>query len=843
MSVLRTQLAGVARRPARLLLTGLAVLVASFVVYATVLAQQITERSVLDNLSGTPAAVDLVVGGGTVTTADLDRIRAVPGVAEVAARLLTGGDAGGQYLGVTADPGAGPLAVTQLTQGRLPSGPGEIAVSPRTADRMGLPVGTVVRIGIGWDADGEPRPPVALTVTGLVQARDDFGATAYAPQPTVSALTGDDRLDQIDLRLAAGADPAAVATAVDGVLAAAPPPAEGESRPTVRTGAAVRAAEAEAAVDDVGELFAAVAMFVAVAVVAAALVAASTFRIVFAQRMRQLALLRAVGAGRGPITRALAAEGALTGLVAGLAGVLGALAAGHLIPLALRAFGIVVATPGLPLPQALGVVTLAVVITVLAVLAPAVSAARVAPLEALRASGTTGARGGIGRLRWAAGLLLATGAAASAAVVLTRLPGRDPKDYDPMPMLLAVVLSGALTFFALITLGPVLMRPVLAVVGWPLRRAGAVGRLAVGGVGGAPRRAAAVSVVVALGVTLIAGVLVGGASVRVLAERETASAVPADYEVTAAEDAPVTAATLEQARGRDELTHVTPYRRLADVVVGAAQARSEAVDLDAAALPALRKLDVTAGSLTGVDPGEVVLSGFTTDVTGLRLGDRTTVRAGDRSIEVTVAGLLPDSAPLGAGLLLHPADLTRLGAPAGYSGVLADASAPGEDARTAGEQALRQTMGAGRGIAVLADQRDQIDRSLDVVLAIAVALIGLTVLIAVVGVGTTTALSVVERVRESGLLRAVGLSKGGLRAMLTAESGLYGMIGAAIGLVLGVPYAWLAVKALGVNAPLALPGRQLVVVFAVLVLITALAGVLPAGRAARVSPVTALGTE
>ena len=102
-----------------------------------------------------------------------------------------------------------------------------------------------------------------------------------------------------------------------------------------------------------------------------------------------------------------------------------------------------------------------------------------------------------------------------------------------MPMLLGVVASGALAFFALIALGPVLVRPVLAAAGWPLRRLGPVGRLAVGGVGGAPRRAAAVSVVVALGVTMIAGVLVGGASARVLADRETASSVPADFELTA----------------------------------------------------------------------------------------------------------------------------------------------------------------------------------------------------------------------------------------------------------------------------------------------------------------------
>ena len=210
-----------------------------------------------------------------------------------------------------------------------------------------------------------------------------------------------------------------------------------------------------------------------------------------------------------------------------------------------------------------------------------------------------------------------------------------------------------------------------------------------------------------------------------------------------------------------------------------------------------------------------------------------------------MAALLPGSAPLGSTMVLDPADLTRLGATAAYSGLLADAARGGEDGRTAGQQALRQVTGGGPGlgVAVLADQRDQIDRVLDVVLLIAIGLIGLTVLIAVVGVGTTTALSVVERVRESGLLRAVGLSRAGLRAMLTAESGLYGVIGAAIGLLLGVPYAWLAVKAIGVNAPLALPAGQLALVFAALVLCTALAGVLPARRAARVSPVRALGTE
>jgi putative ABC transport system permease protein len=178
--------------------------------------------------------------------------------------------------------------------------------------------------------------------------------------------------------------------------------------------------------------------------------------------------------------------------------------------------------------------------------------------------------------------------------------------------------------------------------------------------------------------------------------------------------------------------------------------------------------------------------------------------------------------------------------------LLADQAEAGEQGRAEARKAIADVTGSSAGgwvIDVLADERDQINSQLDIVLAIAVGLMGLTVLIAVVGVGTTTALSVVERVRESGLLRAVGLSRAGLRAMLTTEAALYGVIGAVVGLALGIPYAWLAVAALGVNAPLTVPIWQLAAVFAVLVLLTALAGVLPARRAAKVSPVAALATD
>ncbi|MBQ1015441.1 ABC transporter permease, partial [Micromonospora sp. M51] len=554
-TVLRTQTAAAARRPGRLILTGLAILVASFVVFGTVLVQQITERTVRDNLSGTPAVTDLVIGSPgepPPTVADVRQIRAVPGVAEAVARASAGISVGEGYLNLQADPGTGPLSTVRLIEGSYPDQPGEIAVTPRTAERLGLSVGTTTS-GTG----GERTAPAALTVTGVGDSAADAGDDAYAPDSAVIAwarLTG---VERVDLRVSADASTEVVRQRVSAAVAGQP----------IRSGAEVREAEANAAAEEVGRLFILVGMFVSIAVVAAALVVTSTFRIVFAQRMRQLALLRAVGASRGTLVRALTAEGALTGLVAGVVGVVSALALGYALPAVLRATGRAVSAPGLPLATAVLVVIGAVVLTVLAVLAPALSAARVSPLEALRTASTTAGRRGIGVLRLVGGLILAIGAVLAAVATISQLPKPDQSSYDPAMPLLLLVGSGALAFFALVALGPLLVRPVLAVVGRPLRQLGPLGRMSVGGIGGAPRRAAAVSVVVALGTTLISGVVIGGTSLQVLADREMALAAPTDFEVTGngATLPPAVVSRAEAAHGA--LARVVPYRKVDDATL------------------------------------------------------------------------------------------------------------------------------------------------------------------------------------------------------------------------------------------------------------------------------------
>lgn len=548
------------------------------------------------------------------------------------------------------------------------------------------------------------------------------------------------------------------------------------------------------------EVFVLLGAFVTVAMIVAALVSTSTFRIVFAQRMRELALLRAVGASRGRLARGLIVEGALTGLLASVAGVALAAGAGQLVPLA----GL--AAPGFPLTPALVVVLGSFVLTTLAVLAPAWSAAKVSPLEALRTSAVRDAQSRIGRPRWMLGLLMATGAGALVVLVVidglatTQRPTGMTED-----LLLRTTISGALAFGALITLGPALIAPVLRLIGLPLRR-NTIATLAVSGVGGAPRRAASVTAVVALGVSLVIATLTGANTLQGLGKAEMASAYPADLEITG----PVDAETLTGAG----LTDVLPYRRTEITINGTLTMR--ATDLDMTKLRDLTDFQIDAGALGDMGPRRIILSTATASRLGLTAGSRADVNG----VPMTVAATLFGGVPLGSALL-HPSDVE--GEPAG---VLANG--------------VEERVPAGLEVESLTDHRRAQENWFTSLVVVAVGLLFLTVLIAVVGVGSTTALSVLERTRESGLLRAIGLTRGELSRLITAEAGLYGIVGSVIGLAIGIPYAWLAIISLGVEWPLQVPFGPVSVVVVVLAALTAGAGLLPARRAARVSPVAAL---
>ena len=864
MTVLRTQLRGVGRRPTKLLLTGLGILVAAFFAYATVLAQQIAEQTVADGLSETPAGASVVVTSGAtlLPPATLAAVQKAPGVAEAAGRVNGGAQLGtgdsARYLLIASDPGSGSLSRVKVASGSYPDAPGEVAITARTAERDGLRVGQRITLSTdrptGPDGGVGPSRRDTVLVTGVVTAPEDQGQQLYTQDRSAAALL-DTGFSRIDVRAAAGANAGDLSQALSGLL---PPPAgtqppTGTEPPTggtldpaagvaarVRPAVDVRAEEIDKKVEQIKPLFALLSMFVVIAVIAAALVVTSTFRIMFAQRMSQLALLRAVGAARGRLTGALIVEGAITGLVAGVTGVLVALGTGHTVPRLAGAFGRDLPAPGAPLGWAIAIVLGSVLVTVVAVLAPAYSAARVSPLQALRTSATSNARTGIGVLRTLLGIALVAVAAGTAGLAMT---AAGPLKEDTILTLATIVASGTAAFCALLALGPVLVRPLLRVIGWPVNRFGPVGRLAVGGVGGAPRRAAAVSAVVALGVTLIAGVLVGSATLRTLADSELALEYPADIEARVTEaGSALPRGLVERLQAREEMAEVLPYRR---VTVAVGEQEVPLADLDVRALPSSKQFQVVGGSLTDLGPGRVAVPAVWAETLGVKAGDELVLKLGGRERVVRVGAVINSAGPLSGATIADPSDLARLDPSAPVTGVLINARGDGDQDVDEARAAVVAELGGAEGMSldILADKRSETLGWLTATTAIALGLLGLTVLIAVVGVGTTTALSVVERTRESGMLRAVGLSKGGLRTSLATEAGLYGVVGSVLGLALGIPYAALMLDVLDIGAPLVLPTGQLIGVFAVLAALTALAGLLPANRAAKVSPVAALAHE
>ncbi|AXX31399.1 ABC transporter permease [Actinosynnema pretiosum subsp. pretiosum] len=819
VGVLRTQLAGIVRAPLRLVLTGLPVLVAAFFACGAALGQVVAERAVLDGLGGTPAAVDLVVDGGPLTGAGVDRVRATPGVAEVQPRVSAGAvlaDAADRYLGLEADPGDGPLSLARVVDGRYPGAADEIAVNEVAAAGYGLKSGDrttlVLPVGEGGHRDAE------VLVTGVVRVVGEKLEAAYAPTEVITSLVDlpaeDGWCSRLDVRLADGADPGALMAELAAVTGADGEPVR------VETGDAVRLAEARAATGDVDDLFAGIALFVGISVVAAALVAASAFRVVFSQRLKQLALLRVVGAHRGQLVRALVVEGVVVGLVAGGAGVATAVGLVRLLPLVSD-----LPTPETPVAWVLGVVVGAVAVTVLSVLGPAVSASRVSPLQALRGADVVPAERALGPLRLAAGVLLAALAAGVVVLLARELPGPGSTGYDRDAGLVAVAAVAVLLFLALLLLGPLVVRPVLAAVGPAARRLGPVGRLAVSGVGGAPRRAAAVSLVVALGVALVSGALVGRAGLAGYAERELGLSAPADLRVTGASEE-----TARRVAGLPEVVESTDYRT-GELTAG--NRHHQFADLDLGALEALRDNAVAdSGSLADLRAGRIVVGGRTARSLGVTAGDAVRGAVDGREVTWVVAATLTGTDPAGVGVVVP-----RGQAPGGEITVLVSGDP------VVVERAVRAAVGDGGE--VTATRRDQGDlrEVVDLLALVGLGLIGLTVLVAVVGVGATTGLGVVERTREIGVLRALGMGPGGVWSVVVVEAGIHGVLGAVLGLAVGVPCALLGLLALDLGVPLVVPAPPLAGAVVGVVALTALAGWVGARRAVRVSPVAALRAD
>lgn len=860
---LRLTVAQMRRGLGRLAAAGLAIVISTAFVAATLQAGTIITRTTYDQVAAQYAGADLVVfdRGGTMTPDDVDAVRDVDGVAAADGFQGTYAqlDHGGRtvYQSLVATPSDQRLTPLVLADGGWPSKPDRIALPVDVAELLGVGVGDTVAstrcllgehpaVGKhGSDCHGGQQSVTRLTVSGLVT--DPVGA--YAAGGGVAVVSP----QALRERLADGAGPAGMRTIVVALdrpgsaaavaearddLAAAVPAATGVTTPVEY------AEDVVSAISDGQNIvyLVFVLALAAVSLVVAGLVIANTFQVLVAQRARTLALLRCVGAGTGQIYRCVLLEAALLGVVASAAGIaLGTLLvqAGLLVA---PAFDLGVTLPRtVPLSTSvlLGPLGVGLLVSLAAALAPARAAARVAPLAALRPADAPG-RQGTGRGRGVFAVLTTVGGlAVLAAGVALGMSGSIDVG------LFAAVLGGSVSLVGVIV-GSVFWLPrVAAAFGRLVGAGGPAARLASANALRNPRRTAATSTALLIGVTLVSMMTTGAASARAALDDELDARFPVDLQVTsttpARNGAPaaVPAAVTDALADVDGLRAVVPVTNLSAERADGGRPVQIAV-VDPADLRAVANTPATADLLR---PGTLVVPEGAAKL--YRLAGLDTVEltgpGGDLTLRVVHSDTRSDRA------YLTPQDLDALapGLAAGELWAQVDDDHDAADVVSAVQEAVSGT-GETVGITGIVVERSAYQQIIDVILGIVVGLLAVAVLIALIGVANTLSLSVIDRTRENAMLRAIGLSRGQLRATLAVEGLVIAGVGAVLGVLLGLLYGWAgattALSTLG-EVPLVVPWPDVVAVLGVALVAGLVASVVPARAAVRTRPVAALAAD
>ncbi|MGY1828609.1 MULTISPECIES: ABC transporter permease [unclassified Blastococcus] len=802
----------------RLIASTLAIVIAVGFVVATLVLNETTRATVLTAAGAPYVETDVVVtsdsgvglAGHVDTLTGLSGVQAVDPTWQTSVQAVTPGRTGAQYLlveSVAADP---QLRWQELADGALPARPGEMAVS----ERVGAAVGDVVPV-TSYDDEGT-GVTTDTTVTGVVDLGGDPTAGIYGKVYVVAdQARAWGAIEPTELRIAGTTAPDVLAGEVRAALS--------DAEVTVRTGTEQAENSVAALTGDATWLTTALLVFATIAVVVAGLVIANTFAVLLAQRTRDLALLRCVGATARQVRRSVLGEALLTGLAASVVGVLAGVALSAAVSAVVSGTDSPVPLSGVSVPLHAVLVGLAVgtATTLIAALAPARAATRVAPLSALRPTDPAPlrSRGGVARL--VTGLLLAVpGVGLMALGVGTA-------------QLLVSLAGGVLSALGILLLAQRAVPPIVAAAGGVLGRFGGLpARLASGNATRNPRRTAATATALLIGVTLTTAMVVGASSTRATAQAGLAAAYPTDVVVSGSGDE-LTSSLQGRLASVDGV--VATAALTGAELTGPGDTPTLAAGVDAAeALPVLR----STADTTLPEPGQVVLDGWSAEHWGVRAGDPVTLTAGDRSRTLTVVAGETDYP------LLAATDLQALapGAPVDTMWLrladTADQTAVIDEITDLAGNALPASFVTG-----LASERAAIDEVVDVLLLVVTGLLGVAVLIALIGVGNTLALSVVERRQESGLLRALGLTRGQLRALLAWEAVLVAGVAAVLGVLLGSVYGLVGVaSALGSYGELVLsmPWLQVGAIVLVATVAGLLASVLPARRAARTPPVAAI---
>jgi putative ABC transport system permease protein len=750
-------------------------------------------------------------------------VRRVPGVAYADgsvsgyAQLVADGNAIGNAssaLGFSFDPDQ-ELSSVRLVDGRAPTAADDIVIDKGTATNHHFKVGDRVRVLLGTS-------PQTFTITGIVTfgSADNLAGTTLAgfSLPTAQTLFGSRAYyDTINVLAKPGANDVSLARAIARVL---PPDVEVVSGETV-------ASELSSAVSDaLSSLSTALLVFALISLFVGAFTIFNTFSITVGQRTRELALLRVVGASRRQVFRSVLGEAALLGLGASVIGLgLGVLAALALKSL-LGAFGVTLPPAALVFEARTVVVGIAlgVGVTVISAIGPARRAVRIAPVAALVDQQEDQADSL--RRRVTAGSVLAIGGIAALVAGLTA------------PAIALVGIGAATVFVGAGMLAPLLARPVAGTLGQPLAALlGTPGRLGRENSMRSPRRTAQTAAALMVGMALVSAIAVLGASLSGSATSNLDNAVTADYIITGPSSGFSTSVAPAVAQVPGVATVTTVYK-------GQFEIRGSLAGLGAVTpgdLPQTVHLALSAGSgAPALAAGQLLVDTTTASAKHLTVGSVVPVTFAETgSAQLTVGGIFKANPLIGSYLVGTGFFLSHFDNPLPIAVLIR--TQPGAERVGA---AVNRYLDAYANVGL--QTRGQFERSqqaaLNQELGLVYVLLALAVVIALIGIVNTLLLSVFERTRELGLLRAVGTKRRQIRTMIRSEAIIIAVFGAATGVIigtgLGIAFA-ASLKAQGITE-LAIPYASLGGFLVLAALLGLGAAAWPARRAAKLDVLAAI---
>jgi len=692
--------------------------------------------------------------------------------------------------------------------GRAPTVTGDVVVNRATAEAGDLHVGDRTTLLVPT-----PRP---VRVVGIVTFgdADGFGGTSYVgltPADAAAFLAGGrDRLTSVQVRAAEGVSREDLVGRIAGVL---PPGVQAIS------GADLTAETTEAiGAGFLATLRALLGAFAGIALLVAVLSIHNTFAILVAQRTRETALLRAVGASRRQVLAGVLAEALLIGVVASGAGVAAGYGLAGLLKTVFGALGFNAPVDGLvfPLSTIAICVPVGILATVFATVGPALRASRVAPIEALR--GAAAERTGSSLVRAGFGA-----ASALAGVVAVGAGGSVP-----------VVGVGALLVVAgVIALAPLLVYPVSRL---PLR--GVTARLARRNARRSPRRTAGAASALLIGVGVVTLFTVAAGSLVASSRSAVLDTFRGDFAVSSASRFGLGSLPADIAPTLDRLPEVGT---VAAVGGGQAVVGGEGTSVSVADPPSLARLvsfaDVEGAAIASLRTGQVAVVADG----GHRLGEKLSVRYPDGATATVVVASIYEENPLLGPVLFSAAEWTPHAAQQLASAVYLDLAGgvSAADGRSAIEAAVRPF-----GNPTVSDAEELAGAgaaAIEQLLNLVYVLLAVAVITALLGIANTLSLGVHERTRELGLLRAVGATRRQVRSLVRWESVLIAAFGTVVGATLGTALGWALMRVAG--SGFSVPAVPLTVIVLGGALAGLLAGARPTRTAARLDVLRALAAD